>query len=386
MTSIAILYKKSANASTTQEHISSFGLYSQNQIHYIDVDNHNINLEQLNSFDVIVIHYTANPLVQTFLPSHIRFMLRMTTSKKILFLQDEYRQVNNIIELINLMKIDVLYSCIPQKSFDAVYPKEKLPNLTIKHTLTGYVPQSLKDIKTWPSYHERTFDTVYRARKLPFWLGSMCHEKWKIAEEFDKVSKPYDLITNISPLEKDRIYGEKWTQLLLSSKSALGVESNGNVVDFTGEIEIKSEAYQEKNPEASYEEVEKKYFDGLNGKIKMNIISPRIFEYAACKTLMILYEGEYSGIIKPWQHYLPLKKDHSNIDEIICIIKDELRWKKITESAYEDIALNPKYSYQQFIESFDLFITQDLLKSKKDPSQRQFNMNKPKVNMPQIQK
>ena len=36
-----------------------------------------------------------------------------------------------------------------------------------------------------------------------------------------------------------------------------------------------------------------------------------------------VWEGEYSNIIKPFDHYLPLKKDFSNVKEILKILDDE---------------------------------------------------------------
>ena len=93
----------------------------------------------------------------------------------------------------------------------------------------------------------------------------------------------------------------------------LGVESGASVFDFTGEIQSKVEQYEKENPGADFYEIRDKFFKKEDGKISLNQISPRCFEAAALKTLMILYEGEYSGILVPWRHYVPLKKDHSNI-------------------------------------------------------------------------
>ena len=40
----------------------------------------------------------------------------------------------------------------------------------------------------------------------------------------------------------------------------------------------------------------------------MHVISSRVFEAIASRCLLILFKGDYSGIIKPWKHYLPLEK------------------------------------------------------------------------------
>ena len=46
-------------------------------------------------------------------------------------------------------------------------------------------------------------------------------------------------------------------------------------------------------------------------------ISPRHFEAAAFRICQVLFEGRYSGVLEPMVHYIPLKKDFSNIDEVI---------------------------------------------------------------------
>ena len=82
-------------------------------------------------------------------------------------------------------------------------------------------------------------------------------------------------------------------------------------------------------------------------------MSPRHFEAAATKTLQIMFEGNYSNIFIKDVHYLSLKKDFSNLEEIIDKLKDKDLRKKITDKAFKDIILNEKYSYTTFIKELD---------------------------------
>jgi hypothetical protein len=68
---------------------------------------------------------------------------------------------------------------------------------------------------------------------------------------------------------------------------------------------------------------------------------------------MVLYPGNYSGVLEPWRHYVPLEKDHSNMDEVVNAIRDQESWERITEAAREDVALNPRYSFQSMVETVD---------------------------------
>ena len=81
----------------------------------------------------------------------------------------------------------------------------------------------------------------------------------------------------------------------------------------------------------------------------MNQISPKIFESISLLTALILFECSYSDIVKPYVHYIPLKKDYSNVEELFEKLFDDEYLKQLTDQAFNDIILSQKYSYQHFI-------------------------------------
>jgi hypothetical protein len=91
----------------------------------------------------------------------------------------------------------------------------------------------------------------------------------------------------------------------------------------------------------------------------MNQISPKIFEMAAAKTAMNLLDGEYSGVVQPHIHFFPLKKDYSNLGEIITLLKDDDVVNAMVERAYKDVIFSGKFSYRKFVLMVD--IEMDLL-------------------------
>jgi hypothetical protein len=349
---IAFFYIKEKIASTVYDHINSFQNYSCHRISYFEILGQKIQLEELDQFDIVIIHYTISIFYDGRCPAWLRLLLRNTKAKKVVFIQDEYRVINDVIDNLNYLKIDLLFTCVPNNEIEKVYPVSKLPGLKKINTLTGFVSEGLLAYSQVP-YVDRPMDVVYRARKLSAWYGRLGQEKWMIAEKFSRDSAKYNLKTDISYHEKDRIYGVNWIRFLQNAKAALGCESGASVFDFTGEIQRDVESYEKKHAELLFEEIEEIFFKGLDGGIKIHQISPRCFECAALGTLMILYEGDYSGILIPWRHYVPLKKDHSNMDEIVEVLRDQNKWQEITQQAYLEVAMNPKYSYQSFIKDFD---------------------------------
>lgn len=304
-------------------------------------------------FEALVIHYNLVMSSDVFLSPLARWRISRFQGPKAAFIQDEYRFVDATISVMRTLGIQVLFSCVPADQVELVYPEAKLPQLRRTVTvLTGYVPEELLAAPVAP-YDDRTIDVAYRGRRLPAWLGRLAQEKVLIAERFQADAPAYGLSTDISTSEDDRLYGEAWVEFVRSSKATLGVESGASVFDFDGSIERSITGYLSVHPDATFEELHRRFLADVDGRIRLNQISPRCFEAAALGTLMVLYPGDYSGILEPGRHYVPLEKDHSNMVEVANAIQDRSTWERITSQAREEVALNPRYSFQAMVQTVD---------------------------------
>ncbi|WP_133126954.1 hypothetical protein [Legionella nagasakiensis] len=349
------------DANTIIDHINAFETYSKHKIWiYSNLGEMSKKLD-LERFDAIIIHYSICLLHDYYLSKKSKERLREYKGLKIVFVQDEYRQINKMIAELAFLQIDILFTCFPTSEYDRIYSEDKLPGVKKCNNLTGYIPERLMKLTEQPLIVKRSIHVGYRGRKIPFWLGELSYEKYSIAERWIEKTSKSDLKTDISCEEKDRIYGEKWIEFLSSCKATLGVESGASVMDFTGNLEKVIDLHQLTHPNDSFFTVQKKYLLDHEGLYKLNQISPRCFEAIALKTVLVLYEGEYSGILIPWRHYIPLKKDFSNIDDIIIKLHDDLYLQSIADKAFEEIAQNPKYSYRSFIKSVDQTIEDEFL-------------------------
>jgi hypothetical protein len=349
------------DANTIVDHIEAIEGYSTHNIWlYSNMGSFSPKLD-LNKFDVIIIHYSLCLLNNYYIAKESKRRLRAYKGLKIAFIQDEYRQINKMIRELAFLDIDVLFTCFPESEIEKIYPNTQLPKVSKYNNLTGYVPQRLMDIQHQPPIHKRPIHVGYRGRKIPYWLGELAYEKWTIAETWKKLAMREDIKTDISYNEKDRIYGHKWNEFLSSCKTTLGVESGASVMDFTGELEKVVDAYQLLHPNDSFHTVQKKFLSEYEGKYKLNQISPRCFEAIALKTVLVLYEGEYSGILIPDRHYIKLKKDFSNVEEVLERIRDNDFLQKMADTAYEEIAQSGKYSYQTFIKHVDEVIASEFM-------------------------
>jgi hypothetical protein len=230
-----------------------------------------------------------------------------------------------------------------------LYPKEKTH---LKHyftTLTGFVDEeTLKTIENLKKeVVRRDVDLGYRGNQLPSYLGKHGQLKRIIAEKFLDAIKDQSLKIDISIRPQDVFYGADWFRFLLRCRTALGCLGGSGLHDPKGEIRKKVEEYVKEHPQASFEEVEEHCFKGLDDQLHIFALSPRHFECAMTKTCQVLLEGDYR-IFLPHVDYIEVKKDFSNIDEVIEKIKDRDYCEKIAENAYEHIVLTQKYTYSAF--------------------------------------
>ena len=127
-------------------------------------------------------------------------------------------------------------------------------------------------------------------------------------------------------------------------ESSARSRGGASIFDFDGEAEKAVLNYQQSNPGAGFEEISKNVLFPYEGNVIHQTITPRCFEAIAYKTVQVLLEGEYNGVLEPWKHYLPLKRDFSNLDKIINFLLEDQELQKIADRAYDEIIHSNLYS------------------------------------------
>lgn len=344
---------------TVERHISAFREFSAYQIQVAHVRALDFLGFDVNSFDVIVFHYSIVIAKGSHISERLRAKLSAARGLKVLFIQDEYRWIDATAEAIGELGISVLFTVVNREVVDRIYHHPWLKGVRKELTLTGFVDETLLSIEV-PSYENRDVDVVYRARKVPYWLGSFAMEKWSIGTRFESDASRFQLACDISSDENSRLYGADWIRFLSGAKAVLGTESGASVCDFSGELRTRVEAAVDRDKEIEFEPIHREILKELDGQIVIHVVSPRMFEAAALRTLMINYPGEYSGRLIPWRHYVPLEKDHSNIAEVVAVIRNPERAKAIIDAAYREVACDSKNSFRAMAEHFDRVLADEL--------------------------
>ena len=269
------------------DYLGAFAAHSRHKIYY-----HNFVYEfapdfDFSIFDVIVITHNFWPEI---LSGAQREALARAKALKVLFLQDEYQYVRIVNGYMAQMGIDLMFSCVAEKDFDAFYPKALIPSLReVHHVLTGYVPERL--IAAQPADDEKIYDVGYRSRASPYYMGELGHEKLVIAKRFQVLCAETGLKCNISLREEDRLKGPMWMRFLRSCRVQLGTPSGSSIVDMDGSVIEAETAYRVAHPHASFEEVHQKILAPHEGKLVIDTVSPRHFEAAAAGSAMAMHEG-----------------------------------------------------------------------------------------------
>ena len=93
------------------DHIESFEKYSKHKIYRLSIYGEIPNGLNINDFDVIIIHYSLNISSIAIFSNNSYEKIKRFNGIKCLFIQDEYRNVNNTVMLINYLEIHFLFTC-----------------------------------------------------------------------------------------------------------------------------------------------------------------------------------------------------------------------------------------------------------------------------------
>jgi len=354
-------------AQTIKDHIYCFRKYSKNTFYYMDPHFGLPAKLDMDSFDVIVLHYSIYTPLNLFFHQDDMRKVRSSKAHKVLFIQDEYRQVLKARDFINFLEIDTIYTLADSNCKNLIYPPTEICSKQLISCLPGYLNPGLKKklSRSLLPQESREIDIGYRGRPLPHWLGEFGQRKSLIGDFFKNISKKEDLKINIQTAEAERIYGKKWYSFLESCKATLGVEGGSGLIDFKGDIQEACDSYLERFPNADFDTVEKEVLCNYEQKPIYRAISPRVFEAAMTKTCQILTRGDYSGVIEPDIHYIPIEPDFSDYKEALSKFRDLSFRNQIIEKAHTDLCLNDTWSYKSFVKDFDEHLDESVYSSAK---------------------
>jgi hypothetical protein len=301
-------------------------------------------------FDAVILHTTFLCLRWSHLFYTWKWRLRWIKDLdcvKIALPQDEYDHSEILDEWLFEWGVSVVFT-----TFDASQRKVLYPIMYDKahfyECFTGYIDDATAQryAGTLAPLEARPYDIVYRATHLPYWFGSHGQLKHRLAEVIAQRAKAHGVKCDISTRVEDTIVGDRWLDFLASGRAVIGCESGSSVLDRRGEIKAQIQAMLRADPTLSFEVVSARMPDDWDD-YQFFALSPRHFEAVITKTCQILIEGSYQGVFESDKHYIPLKRDFSNIGEVLEKTRDHQFIKDMVDRAYNDIYLSRHYTYKK---------------------------------------
>jgi len=271
--------------------------------------------------------------------------VRAASQPKAYFIGNEYKLMPEKMEFCETLGISLLVSQSNSQAVHALYRERSgctvigIPNTGLDTDLfSPNIPNS-----------ERPIDLGYRAFESPLYFGH--NERRRIADYFSQYVSRYGLIRDISLDPAKRFARTAWGSFLNQCKGQLGTEAGGDYFELSDTTRNNVNQFIKNNPSATMEEIFEKFFKNYTNPVPLRIISGRNVEAAGTKTVQILFEGYYNGYFQPDVHYIPLKKDFSNIDDVMAKFRDEGYCSQLTENAYNVVV--QELTYQKLIDSFN---------------------------------
>lgn len=347
------------NAPTISEHVRAFSQHSKFRVWNVNVAlGFPKQLERLR-FSIILLHYSLFGLPILLSEKWLQYIESSRKSYKIAFLQDEYRYWPERSEFLNSCGINCIYTLLEPQHFQETYLRKTTASKVL-YNLPGYVSEEMLGMARRYAKPDakRTIDIGYRGRRLPYYMGRGSQEKHFIGIEFKRRASKLGLSIDIQTDEEQRLYGQAWWRFLGDCKAVLAVEAGVSVFDIDDVVRPQYQRICKGHPDTSYPECSfEEFYEAVlaphEDRIYYRTISPRHFESAAFCNCQMLFEGKYSGILKPMIHYIPLRKDFSNFDEVMRMFHNSDLRKELTKNAYRDLISSGEYSYERFIRGFD---------------------------------
>jgi ketosteroid isomerase-like protein len=269
--------------------------------------------------------------------------------------QDEFLGTDQVAEVIRDFGIDHVFSVAPESEWPLIYEGIDRSRVGISRVLTGYLDEDTvrRAREMWAGSDERDIDIGYRTGPPKPFLGRQAMLKTEIADVVRERALARGLRVDITTRPEDTLLGDDWYRWLARCRWTIGVEGGASVLDRDGSILACTERVAAERPSATFEEIEAACFPGEDGRLDLRALSPRHLEACATRTAQILVEGDYNGVLTEGRHYIALKRDFSNLDEVLDDVANEHTRDLIAAGAYSQVVAPGRWTYRRLVEDVE---------------------------------
>ena len=286
---------------------------------------------RIRSYDLIIASHVAVG-DDLSLIKRIASALALRACPTVVFLGNEYDLLDEKLEFCRNVKADLLCSQLPISAAQYLYGElTDTRIMATPHALNPAVYKAEPEV-------ERDIDVGFVGDIYWPFVGD--RERTDLIEYFEKYGEARGLHCDIRAGRSSRMPRNEWAAFLNRSRTLIGAESGTYYLNEKGALLDRARTYNLKQrQDATFEEVFAKFFAGVSRGVSGKSISSRHFEAIGTKTCQVLIEGDYNGILKAGEHYIPVRPDLSDIDEVIRALGDKGHCRAIAERTH-DLAMS----------------------------------------------
>lgn len=263
---------------------------------------------------------------------------------KAYFIGNEYKLMPEKMRFCERARVTLLVSQSLSRAVHALY------RARLECEVTGISNTGLEETLFKPTLptDERPIDLGYRADDAPVYLGH--RERREMADYFTAHAARLGLRVDISLNPQDRLAEPEWAAFLNRCKGQLGTEAGGDYFDLDDRTRKQTNAYTSEHPDWTFTELQQVIFHQVPNPVALRILSGRNVEAAGTRTAQVLFEGHYDGYFAPDEHYIPLNKDFSNVDDAMRKFRDVAFRSRVADNAYA--VAREELTYEKLLNRF----------------------------------
>lgn len=248
---------------------------------------------------------------------------------------NEYTLMPDKIGFLRSISADFVGSQLPLDAAEWLYAEcEQTRVLAAPHALNPrvYFPDPAAT---------RSIDVGFVGDIHPFFVGDL--ERTRTVRFFEQRGEALGLTCDIRTRRMPR---EDWASFLNRCKGIIGAESGTYYLERSDQTRDAVQGYLRDHPDASFDDVHQRYFQNYACPVSGKAISSRHFEPIGALTAQILLEGRYNDILLPDEHYIALRKDYSNIQDVVARFKDDRYRTEMAHRTREYVLANHTYRHR----------------------------------------
>lgn len=265
---------------------------------------------RIPDYDLIVALHSATGDSMSLLRRTAHWLERRT-GKLVVFVGNEYNLLESKLAFLRETGAEFVASQLPLESAQWLYAECGASVLPMPHALNPAIYRRLPEL-------ERDIDLGFIGARYSLSIGDT--ERSDAVDRITARARNRGFTTDVRHVNVPR---DEWVRFLNRCRGVVGAEAGTRYLDRAGTLIPAVEAWLRRHPQASFSEVFERFFANRGSGPSGKAISSRHFEPIGTLTCQVLLEGEYNGILRAGEHYIPVRPDFGNLDEALARFREE---------------------------------------------------------------